>query len=155
MEVALGLPEAWERGRRDPGFRNAERWQYGPFELVFDTAHLLKAVFCEQVDAWDRAASFRVDPGLLDGGSSLTLDAVARSLHSAEIPGWVWRQRHTGAGVLTTEGGASLHFHGPDGALPEPGWTLAALVVDGRAVPEEKLLDASWSPPWASVDALR
>ena len=149
------MPEGWEQGRRDPGFRNAERWRYGTHEMVFSEDDRLQAIFCEKVDAIDTAVAYRVDAGLLSRGSALTLEEVARSLHAVGVPGWVWRQRHTGAGVLTTEGGASLHFHGPDGSLPEPDWRLAALVVDGKAVPEEKLLDESWSPAWASMGALR
>lgn len=155
VEVQLGLPEAWVQGARTPGFRYAERWVYGGYEVVFGQDQRVRAVFCERLDALDEAVAFRVQPGLLRRGSVLTLEEVARGLHERGIESWVWRQRHTGAGVLTTAGGASLHFHGAEGELPAPTWRIAALVVDGRAVPDERLLDGSWSPPWASVGPMR
>lgn len=149
VELALGVPEGWDPGPRGPGSRQAERWLYGAWELVFGADDALSFVVCERIEAWEQALSFHVDPGPLAAGPALTLVEAPALLRAADVRAWLWRQKVTGAGVVTGEGGASLVFYGPDDEPPQPHWTLSAVVLDGRARPPARLLDVDWAPPWA------
>ena len=149
VEQALGVPEGWDRGPRGPGSSQAERWLYGAWELVFGVDDRLAFIFCERIDAWRHALAFHVELGALAAGPALRLGDAAPALRAEGVRTWLWRQKVTGAGVVTAEGGASLLFYGPDGALPAEDWTLSAFVVDGRGRPEPRLLDADWTAPWA------
>lgn len=149
VEEALGVPEGWDQGPRGPGSRQAERWLYGTWELVFGTDDRLAFIFCERIAGWGQAAAFHLDTGPFSAGPALRLADAAPALRAAGVRAWTWRQKVTGAGVVTGEGGASLLFYGPDDALPAEDWTLSAFVVDGRGRPEPRLLDADWVAPWA------
>lgn len=155
VEHLLGVPEGWESGSRGPGSRCATRWHYGAYQLVFREDESLRSIFNESPERLDDALGFRVEAGLLAGGAGLSLLDAADTLRAAGIRVWAWRHKVTGAAVLTTEGGVSLQFFGPEGEMPAPGWTLSALVVDGQREPEPRLVDAGWAAEWAGARPTR
>lgn len=146
IELRLGVPESWEAGRGGAGSRLAERWRYGSFELVFGDDQCLRSIFAEEPDRLNGGARIVLRLGLLAAGRRLSLAAARQGLAALVIPHTAWRQRVTGAVALTTEGGASLLFYGPQGEAPHPDWSLSALVVDGRTAPEPRLQDLDWRP---------